>query len=535
MEATMHIYNRQNTMVYREPELVFIKSYFKEIEVKMSDEQYRALLKLLSVAKQGISISHLLEMEDRSYLMPIIKLLHQTGSVFVYPNTVDIDSVSSKGWFHVLSQYMKPDQHLPRQIERIQSAKIFVDPMLLSVCPDLLSKFTEFSVNAKVYEGDPGTDLLGSEDWFVTLEPDVLNQQHHCIAIRIDDYQIHGTYYHPQDRELLHPSGGRRDFLNRKSLLARIAPIYTVLFTIKSIFGLSAKQFVLNDEGRFLEFDPNPGKTYEAIPLMQTDLARELPRTLDRISQFESLIYENKLPLKISGHQDAYADLYQPGITSYALKGEHDRSDFVYAGIDYEETAWKAIKLGLQRHFRKNDEPAWLVTDAENYYIDKVYYLLDYLEEQHDWFELKHECLKDTAASYYAERLSIPYRVFIKQYRLSLSMEVYLYIPEEDQYYSDGKLTVDYRRKLDELFLNYLLKRLNREKDYESVFSDSSYQAEPVISQDTELTEIEKSSFIERAQRIFKEHNIRYNEMAWTHELASSGLYIRKIIVGEYL
>ena len=524
-------------MLYREKEKTFIKSHFKELEVKMTDSTHQILIELLSASKEGIPLKMLENRIQHNDLMKMVKLMYEAGSIFIYPSSIPIDKVASAGWFHILTQYLPPNKNLSDYIDRVNQSKVWIDVEVNKLFPRLISLLQEYGINVSLDCALPYSPSIN--DWLITMNTEEVESGHNTIVVSVHNHSVSGIKYSNED---LIPRNTNKaaDAINKNNLLHKTAPLYLLIYITKTIFGLSSQTFTLNEEGRFFEQDFTPSQLYETVPHIYVETMSEEMDRLDYINGFETFIAKNILPLKISGHLDRYSDLFQVGFTTYGIQNKKDEYGFVYAGTDYRETGFRAIKKGLEHHFHTQVSKNWLVTDAENYFYDKVIYLLSHLDESFHVIELNNDKLDDSSLiNIYGTRLDIEYKVFLKVHHLSSAAIVYLYIPDENLYYTDGKKTIEIKERIDEIFLNYVLKKYNQNIDFDGlldVLESIELGTEPQLYEIPDLLQHNRRQFIEKSLNLFKNYNIRYDERAWRYEeeLRDANLLVRKIMVGEY-
>ncbi|MCE5170623.1 hypothetical protein LQV63_15005 [Paenibacillus profundus] len=536
MENSLQIFNRQNTMLYREQEKTFMKSHFKELEVKMTDATHQVLIELLSASKEGIPLKTLEHIIQHSDFMKMVKLLYEAGSIFLYPGSIPIDKVASSGWFHILTQYLPPDKKLSDYIDRVNRITVWIDDAVNKLFPRLRSLLQESGISVSLSHELPYTPMVN--DWVITMNREEVAGRNNTIVVSVHDHAVSGFKY---SKEVLIPeSTGKPDLINKNSLLYKTAPLYLFIYIAKTVFGLSKHTFTLNKEGRFFEQDLAPNHLYDTVPHLNVQTINEAKDKLDDINGFETFIAKNILPLKISGHLDAYSDLVQVGFTTYGIQHKESEYGYVYAGTDYPLTAFTAIKRGLRHHFHTQVSKDWLVTDAENYYYDKVLYLLNHFDEPFHIIELDRNKLDTSSLTViYGKRLNIEYNVFLKVHHLSSAAIVYLYMPSENRYYTDGNKTSEIKEKIDEIFINYVVKQCNPEADFSGmlhVLESIELEAEPPRYDRPGFIHHDRQRFIEKSLGLFKKYNIRYEERAWRYEeeLKDANLLVRKIMVGEY-
>lgn len=539
MKSELLVLNRKNTMLYRSEEKTFIKSLFKEVEIKLKENEHQVLHDILLFSQEETSINELSQATGHEIsLKKLMKVLYECGSIFIYKNKVNAN-IQAKGWFKILSQYLPYDYDLWSHVNLMNESNVYISTEVQENFPDLLKVLNENGVSTYTSNHD-FVAHRNENSWTIAMVTEYQETKTNVIQITITENSVNGVASRHHVSTIKEPIS---DSIKWDSgyLLYKIAPFYMSIYIMKSIFGLSSNSFRLNEEGRFFEQNLDWNNRYEVIPENQVLTPDKERNKIDFINGFESFITRDLLPLRISGHKDDYSELYQVGFSTFGLQEiNHNELAFVLAGIDYEDTAVASIKWAMERHFDIETNNKWLVTDGHEYYLDKTMFLLNYLEEPYQLLELSLDSLPNgSVAHVYNSRLNVKLNFFVKRYTYSSSFSVYLQVNGETMY-SDERKTCDLYAKIDDLFINMLLQYFNSTIEYQGILKE-------IVDLDIDQSELNheiltstfqtEQAFIENALVLFQKYNIRYNESSWIHENElhrDCGLIVRQITVGTY-
>ncbi|WP_062051497.1 hypothetical protein [Bacillus sp. JCM 19034] len=534
----MLILNRQNTMVYFDEDKSIIKTYHKEVSIATSQEQYELLIDILSTCKSEVLISDLLKVyEDRTIVMKLIKVLYKTGSVFIYPTSYYLSCYFKKSWFRVLSQYLPANKDILHSCRLVDEAVVHITPEAEQKLPLLRGLLKDNDLKTyKEWDGE-----LTNNDWVISTNEEFEHQNH--IVLALSEERLAGVQkYERIERDI--PSSDNKNTISRESLLYKVAPYYTMLYLIKSIVGISKVAFSVNKAGKFYEYDLMEDNYMETVDDFSFPTPVIAKGSLDYVGHFESFISAaSNIPLTVSGWKnDSYTDLFQIGYATYSLTNQVTKETFVYAGLDYIDTAMESIKKGLAYYLNKESTHMdWLVSTRESYYLDKVLLLLEYIDEPFLIYKLKNEVFLTGKFNEYLNVASFKPEFCVKKYLNSNSYTVYLYDRENDQLYTDGKRTIRLADKGAELAINYLLVTLNPEKTMTTILkpvnAEEKKEIFQMISGDmANFEEIIEKDFIENGLTLFKHARLSPNESAWKYEekLNESNLIVRELEVRTY-
>ncbi|WP_042142091.1 hypothetical protein [Paucisalibacillus sp. EB02] len=532
------ILNRQNSMVYFDENKSIIKTYFKEISIETSQEQYELLIELLNTSRSEIAIRDLLkEYEDEKYVMKLLKVLYDAGSILIYPTSYNLSNYFQYSWFRVLLQY------LPTNKDILQSCRL-LDEVLVYITPEVDRQFPalkELLVENDVTVSREMRGELKNNDWVISME--YVDTHQRVIELSLSADKLVGinrtNNQAPYNKSMM----VKGNMLSRESLLYKVGPYYAMLYMIKSIVGISLSTFSLNKEGKFYEYDLDIEDYKQTVEEFSFPEPTHSKGDLDYIGDFESFINRNPdIPISVSGWKDLHGDLFQMGFATYSLTDSVTKDTFVYAGLDYIETAMKSIVNGLSYYLNKDLKQAdWMVSTPDSYYLDKVLLLLQSVEEPYTIYKIEQTNYPNKKLSQYLHTLNIAPEFFVKKYSNSNSYTVYLYDRENDKLYTDGKKTLNMEHKMFELALHYILIKNNPQKTISTIIRPTAHsEIEDLLRMDYSVLNSfeapDEKSFIENGLRLFKHSNLHTVEHAWKYEeqLSELNLVVRKIEVKTY-
>lgn len=526
--------NRQNTMIHFEREQSTIKNYFKEVSIKITSFHYQLFIKILNSSKKEISVEDLCSevSSDKGHVLKVLKMLREVGSILIYPDDASLERYFSKGWFKVLLQYLPPSMDILNGCRALSDAHIYLTPEIDHRIPHLKDVLIKNDLDVSTGYNDL------HNMWIVGSGHDNCSS----IELLLEENRLVGmnhTLNPPKGRNVANTDG--KD-LDSNSLLYKIAPFYTMIYIIKSIAGISKSAFYMNRDGKFHEYNLTADEYTQTVKELSFPENSNHEDKLSCVGNFESfIINEPSIPISVSGWtDDVYSNIYQMGYSTYSLTATQDKQGtFVYAGTDYVETAFNAIKKGLAYFLNKESKQNdWLVTSSQSYYLDKTLFLLGYTSEPYMVNKVKKtqglwEIVK------YLEFLDMDLDFYVKKHNKTNSFIVYIHDKQSDDIYTDGKRTVDVQRKIFVLVLNYMLvtsnadtklanvlEKVDNREIREELLNDSVREA--VLSDPVDETE-----FIENCLDFFEQVNIDYFESAWIYEtqLNKANLIIRKMEV----
>lgn len=533
------VLNRQNTMLYFDGDKSIIKTYFKEVSLEMSQEQHKLLLDLLNASKRERLISDFLkEFKDENYVMRLLKVLYEAGSVFIYPVTYNLSRFFRNSWFRVLSQYLPPDKDILHSCCLVEEAIIHITPRVDQEIPNLRELLIDNDLAVSPHIAGEVRD----NDWIISMENNFIHQN--SIELSLSEDKLVGVIQKDKATRSDIPIIDKEHSLARTSLLYKIGPYYTMLYIVKSIVGISKSAFSINKEGKFYEYDlvaEDFKQTIEEFSFPKPIVSKGI---LDYVVNFEFFINRNPtIPFNISGWKDeSYADLFQMGYATYSLTDSLTKDTFVYAGLDYIETAMSSIKKGLEHYLNKGEKKAkWMVSTQESYYLDKVLLLLQYIDEPYTFHMMERADYPNAEFAEYLNTINVNPDFYLMKFCNSNSYTVYLYDLENDQLYTDGKRSINIADKMAEIALNYILIKNNADKlitnilvplaakEKEELFKMASHQ-------DIGLEIPDEKQFIENGLLLIKHSYLDLNESAWKYEeqLNESNLIVREIEVKTY-
>ncbi|WP_339216616.1 hypothetical protein [Ornithinibacillus sp. FSL M8-0202] len=528
------ILNRQNTMVYLDENKSIIKTYFLEVSIETSQEQYELLIDLLNASKRELVISDYLKShEDQKYIKRLLKVLYDIGAIFIYSNSYGLSSYFKNSWFRVLSQYLPTDKDILHSCRLLDEAVIHITPEVEQHFPILRDLLIE---NDMTVSQEIGGELKDS-DWIITMENDFIH--HNIIELSLSADKIIGSTN--KLAQNYKPIENKEHLISKESLLYKVGPYYAMLYVIKSIVDISKSTFSLNKEGKFYEYDLEEEDFMQTVEEFSFPKPKRSKEKLDYIGNFESFINNNPtIPISISGWKDEqYADLFQMGYTTYSLSDRSMNDTFVYAGVDYIEIAMETIKKGLEYYFNRDlKQSKWMISTNESYYLDKVLFLLQYVDEPFTVQKVERVNYPNNNLNNYLTILNMDLDFYVKKYINSSSYIVYLLDHGKDKMYSDEKRTLNIEEKMVELALNYILIKFNTNKRITNILTSiNSIDKEALLQKDNHeyisLDIPNEKEFIENGLQLFKHSNLYLLESAWKYEeqLHESNLIVRKIEV----
>lgn len=530
------VLNRHNTMVYFDENKSIIKTYHKEVSIETSKEQYELLIDILNTTKREIKINDFLkEYEDTKYVMKLIKVLYDSGSIFIYPASYQLSTYFKKSWFRVLSQYLPPTKDILHCSFLIDRAVIHITPLVEQMLPGIRGILGENDLH--VYQQQRAGKFT-ENDWVLSTDEDDFLQN--AVKLSLSTDRLTGVISTDKriDKNILPKS----NVIDNESLLYKVGPYYTMLYIMKSIVGISKTSFIINKEGKYYEYDLVKEDYMQTIDDYSFPTPTISNGSLDYIGHFESFINTNpNIPFTVSGWKDDnYAELFQMGFATYSFTNVLTKEPFVFAGLDYIDTAMSSIKNGLSYYFNREAKQAvWLVTTEESYYLDKLLLLLEYTEEPYAIYKLEHSHYLNERFAEYLNKANLDLEFFVMKYLHSNSYTVYLYDRENDQLYTDGKKTILIDDKMMELAINYMLVKLNPEKKILTILVTVEDKEEFFLNVNHEFLFFEETNerdFIEKGLTLIKQASLSPTERAWKYEkkLNESNLIVREIEVRAY-
>lgn len=533
MVGELFVLNRQNTMIHFDGEQTLIKNYFKEVSVQTSSVEYQLFINILNATENVVSVEHMCAhvSGDNTDILKALKTLHKMGSVLLYPGTWTIEQYLSQGWFPVLLQYMPPENDIREACRKLNDAQLFITPEADNILPGLKEALTRQALQVS-HEQDTQTWIIGTvADTNKTIE--LIPESDRLIGI---NHQLAPPNIQPGSED-------GYEYADASSVLFKVAPFYATIYIIKSIAGIGQSTFYLNRDGKFHEYDLKQQNYAQTIKELSFSEPSDQKDILTLVGRFEDFISkETSIPIKIPGWKDdVYSTIYQMGYATYSLSStEKDADTFVYAGTDYVETAFQAMKEGLAYYLDAAVErQKWLVTSSEDYFVDKALFLLNHVDEPYTIYKVDPSAEEIQEIYEYIRFLEMDIHFYVKRYMHSKSCEVYIYDGVSDMIFTDGKRTIDVKRKLSKLLPNYMLVVCNSDIAPVTVLgevNDETLRNELLHSKvekaDVAMPDSE-TAFIHNSLDIFKRENLDYFESAWVHErqMNQANLVVRKLEV----
>ncbi|NGZ75305.1 hypothetical protein [Saccharibacillus alkalitolerans] len=523
MNPDLRLLNRENVMVYRGEDTTLLKTSYKTLKFRLDAARHERLLDILRKTKGGASLAELAGGE-RGENLKLIKMLTGSGVLFAYGEGDAVHRYGGEAWFPILAQYW-PHADAPHgAIERIVHTPIAVSRELAQSLPELEGTFENYGKKAVVYDRP---DEVPEEALLITANRDDLNGRRDYVLLQAYNSGWCGTAVgHLEYKRLtseIHP------------LLRKFGPFYLLIFALKRLAGFGRDTFYINENIKFIETDSLLGEI-EVVSTSQAPLTVHECSPIERIDRFERYLTEGRLGLRIANQSDEYGRLKQIGFSAYGIRDTSDREEYGTAGLNFEENGVDAIIFALERHFAKQTGGEWLVAKADDYYYRKTQLLLGHLEESGRRFKLDssaRESVKTLRA--YRDFLSGT-EICLEHFPVSGSYKVWIADPN-GRLFGSGLKTIRLREELERAVVHYICRRLNEEVRIRLPFDARETETDPAALPWGMLPEDgDESAFIEKALELFKAHNIRYEERAWSreYELLEAGLCARRIDVGEY-
>ncbi|MCM0624881.1 hypothetical protein M5J14_10155 [Lysinibacillus sp. OL1_EC] len=521
MNENICVLNRQNVMVYRKESETVLKTSYKSFKFSTSDDKHLKLLDLLNDSIIGIPLE-MVNDEDKK----LIKMLSKNGVLLVYRKGGIVDKCKSLKWFQILSQYLPPDFDLEIVCKEIMNTTIVLRNSLNDKIPKIKEIFSEFDMSLVLTD-----QKFSNNNKLCVLTDNELDPNQDCgILIQKFNQGISGTvlkdlYYEPLDNDL-------------SRMIKIFSPLYILIYTIKKLAGFGSNTFYMNEVGKFTENDVQH-HIVNVVSTSQSPLVlQEQQKDIERIEKFEMLIQNKYLKMKIANQYTEYSDLFQSGLSTYAIIDEFLNKEYVIAGLNFEKSAVEAIKYAVRLHFENVSGGKWLITENENYFLDKILLLVNSLPEKGIFTKLSGAIMNNLKVfrSYGAFLDNI--EIYIEKFEKSNSYKVYLK-DNDGKMFGDSKKCIDLSKKIEETILNYLLhyhNDLGSKVKTPYSFYDKNTTSQNDCENLREIPYVSSRLFIENALKLFKENDIRYEEFAWDREfeLQSLNLCARRIDVGSY-
>lgn len=520
MNDNIYVLNRQNVMVYRKESESLLKTSYKNLKFNVPDKEHIKLLNLLKETISGISIEKVNDEEKK-----LVKMLSKNGILSVYRKGGYIDKCKSLKWFPILSQYFPPNFDLEKACQEIMNTKIILRSSLNDKIPKIKDVFSEYDISVVMSE-----DILPDNNNFCILTDNTLDpNRDNAILIQKYNQGISGTVLKDLPYEPLEN--------NMSRMITTFSPLYILIYTIKKMAGFGSNTFYFNEVGKFTESDVNQHLINVVSTSQSPIILQDNLKEIDRIEKFESLVQKRSIKMRIANQNSEYSDLFQSGLSTYGIVDEVNGNEYVCAGLNFEKSAIETIKYAIKTQFEEVSYGEWLITENENYFMEKVLLLLNHLSEKSQFFRLSETAVNNLKIFESYENFLDKVSIYIEQFNDSNSYKVFLK-DDKGKVFGDSKKCFNISKKIDETILNYLLHYHNDIGG--KVLTPYSFHQVSICQNESENLEkvpiISPQSFIENALRLFKENDLRYEESAWDREfeLQSLNLCARRIDVGSY-
>lgn len=520
MSDNMKVLNRQNTMIYRKGSFTSLKTSYRSIKFEISESDHDKILRILRLSKDSVELNQLIE--DKVD-MKLLKLLSDQGSLFLFNKDDDIEKYFDRKWFSIVKQYLSPNTHLGTCLKKIIKTKYYIRKNLDAQMPRIIEIFQKYGVDLDIVNGN----LVKDSDIVLTMDRSDSNGK--TLLIQNYGEGIVGTFLKDALYEDLQ--------ISDKRLVSLFAPLYILIFTIKQACGSENDTFFFNEVGKFSEYSLNKSEI-NVLSTSQTPIeVKELKTKIERIEIFEKSNVLDKVSLSIANHNSDYANMRQSGFSTYGIISKIDSSAlYVIAATTFEEAALQTIKFSLKSQFESLNGGTWLVSNRDDYYLNKILMLIENVEEEGILLKLSNELLLKIHVYHSYQNVFPEVSIYMIYFPTTCTYILYL-MDDKEKVLSSGKKVFSFNDELEGLLINYLLYLSNSERKYYSPYDfdhkidDFNYD---VLS---ELpNQIEEKAFIENALNLFKQMDIRYEEFVWDREfeLSEMGVLCRRMDVGSY-
>ncbi|MFK3937452.1 hypothetical protein ACI2JA_08040 [Alkalihalobacillus sp. NPDC078783] len=536
----MLVLNRQNTMVYFDGKEVLIRNYFKKISLTMTKDEYDTLLKIMVVTKEECSIEALSQeiSVEQERIIKLLKILHQIGSILLYSNSnsKSLKYYQKKKWFEFVTQYLPPSENVHKACQKLDAAEISISDKVNEIFPKMKKVFRENDLQNMTQEEVEQANHV----WKLDMSSSE-NKENQTIVLSLSQDKLIGKKTVSGDP--LDELPTKADAVpSERSLLYKVGPIYTMIYVVKTILGISEPFFSINEEGTFAEYNLNKDKWFQSTQdiVFHHDQANKRVNDLEKVSKFEEFLHLNKIPLRISGLDCSYEEIYQMGLATYALTNKGNGKTFVYAGLNYVETANQSIQKGLEYFLSDEENEGWIVTNSSEYYLRKALFMLEKIEESYELYHLSGTEFENSDGVKYMRSLKHHLNIYCKKFNESNSFTIYVHDVDSDRLYTDGKRTIDLDSKISELIWNVVLLKENQGQQFVSVLKDDEKLLCDIrkghVKSTGTLFKVQPTDFIDESLRLLESRNFKYEEESWKFEdnVRDSDLLVRKIEVSSY-
>lgn len=547
------ILSRNNFMLYRGASSTTIRTYFKEAEVQIEDSEHESLLEIIRKIQTPVNYSELMQFENTALVLKLLKLLHDFGAIFIYPvydglTRTELEICVSKKWFSIYSQYASPNCNISTDLQEINKTVIIVTEEVNSIFPGLISLFTAHMLEAQVGmleisdRKQEDEALNASRYILITMDP-----SEPCEEKCVLEVSPSALYCWLEDKKHRYYTGMKFADLNinknsdQSSLLSQTAPVYILIYVFKTILGISKPLMMINDEGKFYEQETLDRDYTMVIPATLNIVENKTVEILQSIEHFERFLAGIDMPLRISGIKDkVFANLQHAGYTIYGLSDTERNNLFCNVGLDYETTAYEAIRFGLKRYLEISSGEEWIVSDSRRYYVDKALLLIQHFTETPELYHVSRLIIPE-GLEIYMEAISHNTEVYVEFYPVSGTGVLILYDTKKMTYYTSLKKEIDIPTGLISIILNYTAFLQNPDSVLIQVYQEMEVDNIWNFQQAVELVDwdrmnIDDEQFITRFLELSKKNDIRYDEFSWIYEkyLVETGLIVRMIKAGGY-
>ncbi|EOV9527418.1 hypothetical protein ACRS52_19900 [Bacillus cytotoxicus] len=524
MSKEIKLLNRENVMIYRKKNITLLKTSYKTLKIELDDQEHKLLTKILTQTINGEWFSNIM-LGNRKSCLKIVKLLINHGMLFSYYENDPIDRNKNQKWFPILSQYLPSQYNSQEAASKVEKSNIAIAETLVVKIPNIAQVFQSNNINVFIYKDKKE---VKNNDFVITdKKEDILSGDQRYIFIQKFNTGICGTVVDYLDYELLDNE------IN--TLVQNMGAFYIFIFTLKQIIGFGKDTFYINENGKFIENETKQGEieviSTSQIPLIVSDI-----EPIDQIDNFEQYLLNNRIHLQISNHLTKLGELKQIGFSTYGMKDVIDNEEYSIAGLNFEKNSVETITFTLQSYLTKHTGNQWLVTTAKDYYYKKACLLLEHLEEPSSIFKMSSSQLRNIKVLSAYKYFLTDVNLYIERFEYSGAYKIYIGT-EDQQLFGDNQKTIRLEEQIEKTVINYIFNKLNSEANVKTPYYFKEHKIKLTDLQEEFVPFHEdENHFIEKALRLFKENNIRYEEWAWTYEyeLLKFGFAARRIDVGEY-
>lgn len=510
----MFILSRNNTMIYTNLETIKIKSHYKTIKLNYDEALLNILKQVILLSKSSIPVEELEKnFMDKELFLKVLKLLIKSGSIAFFYNNEMVKICQKKEWFPIFLHYLGIDQNFDKSLEKVLTSPVYVDY-------ELDKKFPEIKLNLETL----GLEISKNQDCItLTTSPDHFSEKK--LLLTFNDKKLVGYSNYQPDKDSLKENV----FLNKNSLLYKVAPSYVGIFVIKMILEQNRNYFVLDDSISYFEMEISPQYFYEVQPITEEIKENSRP-LLNQIESLESLIQRKDVPIKISNENSLWGKAFQMGFSTIGL--ESLKSNFVYTSSSFENAQYYGIQKGLKFFLEDETKERWLVTSSNRYIVDKALLLLETTNEKFTIYQLSNPYLSSIKKiSNYFDSFEKQFSVYVKQYSYTKSYSILIEDRMSQRIYTDNIRTIDPEDKIVELLMQLLFINLNKDFKFKTILTEISIDL-PLTSQIISYIEpIDSQKFVTSATKLLQENGIQYEEVEWylSNALLQTDIVCRKV------